>query len=251
MGFITNKIYFGAPKQTPAVQALNKAAAAQQGMVKVASRQAIVQKEAAFPAGHEDKFEKNKFKGKGEGDSKKDEKKDGKEKDACDEKMAAAKPKPKAAAVVVANQTTKATVKVAEDEKKSEKGEETYDAGKTEAKLTNDPEMPTDTTAAATKMTGGDKKPEHPTGESAGTKGVTTYDEGKWEGKPANNNKPEMPTEKNVVASGEDALKQILAMLEQPMTKTANMKPELKKRTREYLLSVFPAAYVDAMLADK
>ncbi len=132
-------------------------------------------------------------------------------------------------------------IKVAED-----KGEEKYDAGKTEAKLTNDPEKPKD-----------EKAPEKEAGKAATT--TTKTDAGtfpssgqpQWEGKAENNNKPEMPTDKNTKASADDHLKAILAALDKGMVKTSNLKPEIKSRTKEYWRALYDEDYADAMVADK
>ena len=131
---------------------------------------------------------------------------------------------------------------------KKEEGVEKYEAGKKEAtEFTNDAEKkPEDA-----------EKPEKEAGKAATTTTKTqdgtfpSSGQPQWEGKPENNNSPEMPTDKNTKASADDLLKKVLAGLNGKFEKTANLKPELKKDTKEYWRALFGEEYADAMVSDK
>lgn len=246
MKFVTNRIYFGQPKSNKVAELLKSAGTKQEeGLTKTAS----AEKEAAFPAGHEEKFKANTEKLKAKVDGKKDEAKpcmDAAPKACADGKKAEVAVEKE---IKVADTTKKAgelpTVKVEKEE-----GVEKYEAGKKEAtEFTNDAEKkPEDA-----------KKPEKEAGKAATTK-TTTQDgtfpstgQPQWEGKKENNNDPWKAEGKDPYksAKAEELIKQVLASLEGPMQKTANMTSEVKKRTRAVLEVFWPSNYVDAILADK
>jgi hypothetical protein len=212
MKFVTNRIFL------PTTKKVETKTAAADGITKTAStKEANIANLGEFAHG------------KGKGGKK--EKDDTKEEvvEACDAE-ASAKVAPKTAEV------------------KAEEKVETYDAGKKEgAEFTND----------AKKEPEDAKKPEKESGKAATT--TTKTPEGtfpssgqpQWEGKAENNNKPEMPTDKNTQASASDLLKTIVASLAGPFQITANLKPELKKKTKEYWRALYGDAYAEAMVCDK
>jgi hypothetical protein len=156
--------------------------------------------------------------------------------EACDTDMEAKAKAPK---------KKEASAKVAEVK---EEKVETYDAGKLEAKnFTND----------AKKEPEDCEKPEKESGKAATTTTKTkdgtfpSSGQPQWEGEPKNNNKPEMPTDKNTQASANDLLKKILSSLDVKFEKFANLKPEIKKDFVEYWRSLYGADYAAAMAEDK
>lgn len=212
MKLVTNRIFFGTPKNT-------KVAESTQAQVKTASV-----KEAAFPKGHEDKFKANSEKLRNKANPAVAKEEEGK---ACEA-------------------SKEVEIKIAEEK---EKGVEKYDAGKKEGtEFANDSEKkPEDVKPADEKNAG--KAATTTTKTQDGT--FPSSGQPQWEGKPENNNKPEMPTDKNTQASADDLLKSVLAQLAKPFEKTANLKPEVKKNTKDYWRALFGEAYADAMVADK
>ena len=212
MRFVTNRIYTGKPTKSVA-DLVKEAQARNAGLSKTAST-----KEANM----------NNFKGKeakpfkpsGKKDEECEETGEGEEKDECVEA------------------STEVEIKIAKEK------QETYDAGKKEGtEFTNkDIREPKDADVEA--ATGGDKKPEPKKGKD----GLPESGQPQWEGKSENNNNPwKDPKAKD--AGSEQTIK--VSVPDGKYVVVANLKPELKARTREYWLALYPADYVDAMLADK
>jgi hypothetical protein len=248
MKFITNKIHFGQPNSNK-VASIMKAASGNrnEAQIKTASAEDSsdevedLEKEANLDNIPDDK-KAEPFGKKDEDDSSDD--KDEKESDVesqCDVEDEDDDEE------VEVEASTKNSVKVAD---KSTDGTEKYDAGKVEGDLANDP----GDAESADKVSDSDPKPE-------GKKTTKTQDgtfpssgQPEWEGKPENNNDPKMPDANNVEASADSLVKEALSKLDGrfvPLEKVANMTPEIKERTRQYMLKFWPKEYVDSALAEK
>ena len=232
MKMVTHKISTAKPTKTMddfVKEAQAKNAASQ---IKTASAQTVTKTASTKEANLANLGDKKAKPFGAKGEEKEEKKEKGEKKEGCDEVTA----------------SKEVEIKVAED--KSDKAVETYDAGKKEAtEFTNDAEKkPED---PEKKANGGDPKPKEQGSYEAknGYEKLPSSGQTEWEGKQENNNKPEMPTDKNTKASSQG--KTVVSVPQGKYTIVANLKPELKKRTREYWLSLYPADYVDAMIADK
>jgi len=217
MKFVTHRIYTGKPTKTVA-ELVKEAQAKNGGVVKTASSQAPAKKQANL-ANLGDKKAKP-FGAKEEEEVEVEDKKEA---------------------------SKKAPVKKAETSG-GVKDVETYDAGKKEAtEFTND-DIKEPKEADVKAFNGGDPKPAAKTTTDQQGNEVPTGNIND-EGTEHRTNDPQMPDEKNTKASADKGVK--LGVPGGKYEVIANLRPELKSRTKEYYRKLYGEDYADAMVADK